>query len=61
VIARCIDDLSRVLTSDGAAFFECDPPQVAAITALLERAGLRPRTLRDLSGADRVVAAYAPT
>lgn len=61
VIARCVADLPRVLAPGGAAFFECDPPQVAAISAMLGRAGLRPRIARDLSGADRVVAAYAPT
>ncbi len=61
VIERCVSDLPRVLSPGGAAFFECDPPQVAAIIAMLERIGLRPRTERDLSGADRVVAAYAPT
>ncbi|MDP9252735.1 MAG: peptide chain release factor N(5)-glutamine methyltransferase [Chloroflexota bacterium] len=61
VIERCVADLPRVLSPGGAAFFECDPPQVAAITAMLERIGLRPRTERDLSGADRMVAAYAPT
>jgi release factor glutamine methyltransferase len=57
IIRRCIADLSRVLAPDGAALFECDPPQVAAITEMLGRAGLRTRTLRDLTGADRVVAA----
>jgi release factor glutamine methyltransferase len=60
VIERCVADLPRVMSPGGAAFFECDPPQVAAITAMLERIGLRPRTERDLSGADRMVAAYAP-
>jgi release factor glutamine methyltransferase len=61
VIERCVADLPRVMSPGGAAFFECDPPQVAAITAMLERVGLRSRTERDLSGADRMVAAYAPT
>jgi len=61
VIERCVAGLPRVMSPGGAAFFECDPPQVAAITAMLERIGLRPRTERDLSGADRMVAAYPPT
>jgi release factor glutamine methyltransferase len=57
VIRRCVADLPRVLSLDGAAFFECDPPQVAAVTEMLERSGLRARTLRDLSRAERVVVA----
>ncbi len=57
VIRRCVADLPRVLAPDGAAFFECDPPQVAAVTEMLERVGLRTRTVRDLTGAERVVVA----
>ncbi len=57
VIRRCIEDLPRVFAPGGAALFECDPPQVAAITEALQRAGLRTRTVRDLAGLDRVVAA----
>ena len=57
VISGCIDDLPRVLAPKGAALFECDPPQVAAVTERLERAGLRTRVVRDLAGADRVVVA----
>lgn len=57
MIRRCVTDLPRVLAPGGAAFFECDPPQAAAVTEMLARSGLRARTLRDLSGADRVVAA----
>lgn len=62
VIRRCVADLPRVLAQDGAALFECDPPQVAAVTEMLERSGLRTRVVRDLAGADRVVVAerYAP-
>lgn len=56
-IRRCIVDLSRVLAPDGAAFFECDPPQVVAVKGMLERVGLRTRTVSDLTGADRVVVA----
>jgi release factor glutamine methyltransferase len=54
VIRRCVADLRRVLAPGGAAFFECDPPQMAAVTAMLEHAGLRTRRVRDLAGADRV-------
>ena len=57
IISRCIADLSRVLAPDGAALFECDPPQVDAITEMLERVDLRTRTLSDLTGAARVVVA----
>ena len=45
---------ARVLASDGAAFFECDPPQVEAISALLASLGAVD-VLRDLAGLDRVV------
>jgi len=55
VIRRCIDDLPRVLAAGGAALFECDPPQVAAVTEMLELSGLRTRIARDLAGAERVV------
>jgi len=57
VIRRCIDDLPRVLAPESAALFECDPPQVVAVTEWLVRSGLRTRVLRDLAGADRVVVA----
>jgi len=57
VIRRCVDDLPRVLALRGAALFECDPPQVAAILEALEGAGLQTRVLRDLAGADRAVVA----
>jgi release factor glutamine methyltransferase len=57
VIRRCAADLPRVLAPDGAAFFECDPPQVDAVAAALADAGLRTRSVRDLAGAERVVVA----
>jgi release factor glutamine methyltransferase len=57
IIRRCVADLQRVLAPEGAALFECDPPQVDAVTEMLGRAGLRTRTVRDLSGAERVVVA----
>ncbi|HZP97625.1 MAG TPA: peptide chain release factor N(5)-glutamine methyltransferase [Candidatus Limnocylindria bacterium] len=59
LIRRCVADLPRVLAPGGAAFFECDPPQAGAISALLRERGLRPRVVRDLSGADRVVVGEA--
>src|SRR5947207_1759336 len=39
LVRRAIADLPRVLAADGAAFIECDPPQVAAIVALLSPLG----------------------
>ena len=54
IMQRAIADLPRVLAPEGAAFFECDPPQVAAITALLAPLGTV-EVLRDLAGLDRVV------
>jgi release factor glutamine methyltransferase len=59
LIRRCIVDLPRVLAPGGAALFECDPPQSAAVAALLaSRVGAAPRVLRDLGGAERVVAVH---
>jgi release factor glutamine methyltransferase len=55
LIRRCAADLRRVLAPGGAAFFECDPPQAAEISRLLDAAGLRTAVLRDLAGSDRVV------
>ena len=57
LIRRCIADLPRVLASGGAALFECDPPQAAPLADMLVRSGLRPRTISDLAGAERVVLA----
>ena len=54
LVRRAIADLPRVLAPGGAAFFECDPPQVAAISALLAPLGVVD-VLRDLAGLDRVV------
>ena len=54
VVRRAIADLPRVLAANGAAFFECDPPQIEPIVALLEPLG-RSDVLRDLAGLDRVV------
>lgn len=53
LIRRAIADLPRVLAPGGAAFFECDPPQVDALRALL---GPDTEVIRDLGGAERVVA-----
>lgn len=55
LIRRCVADLPRVLRPGGAAFFECDPPQSAAIAALLERVGCSTRVAHDLAGNERVV------
>lgn len=52
LIRRAIADLPRILAPGGAAFFECDPPQVAAVRSL---AGGAVRVVPDLSGLDRVV------
>lgn len=54
LIRRAIADLPRVLAAGGAAFFECDPPQIAAISELLDPLGAVD-VLRDLAGLDRVV------
>ncbi len=54
LVRRAIADLARVLSPDGAAFFECDPPQVGAMRALLEPLGMVD-VLRDLAGLERVV------
>ncbi|TME69537.1 MAG: peptide chain release factor N(5)-glutamine methyltransferase [Chloroflexi bacterium] len=55
VIRRCVADLLRVLAPQGAALFECDPPQVAAVVQLFESAGLTTRVRHDLAGRERVV------
>ena len=55
LVRRAIADLPRVLAADGAAFFECDPPQVAEIVALLSPLG-RVDVSRDLAGLERVAA-----
>lgn len=57
LIRRCVGALPRVLAPDGAAFFECDPPQSAAIASLLEDVGMTTRLVQDLAGNERVVAA----
>jgi release factor glutamine methyltransferase len=54
LVRRAIADVPRVLGADGVAFFECDPPQVAEISALLAPLG-RVDVFRDLAGLDRVV------
>jgi release factor glutamine methyltransferase len=54
VVRRAVVDLPRVLAPDGAAFFECDPPQAAAIATLLLPFG-EVTVLRDLAGLDRAV------
>jgi len=54
LVRHAIADLPRVLAPDGAAFFECDPPQVGAIAAWLRSVG-GVDVLKDLAGLDRVV------
>lgn len=54
LIRRAIADLPRVLAPGGAAFFECDPPQIPAVRALLAPLGTV-AVLRDLAGLERVV------
>ncbi|HLZ47615.1 MAG TPA: peptide chain release factor N(5)-glutamine methyltransferase [Candidatus Limnocylindria bacterium] len=54
LVRRAAADLPRVLAPDGAAFFECDPPQAGPIAALLAPLGTVD-VLRDLAGLDRVV------
>ncbi len=56
VIRRCTDQLPAKLAPDGAAFFECDPPQVDTVQDLLrDRIRATTRVLRDLTGSPRVV------
>lgn len=55
LIRRAAADLERVLRPGGAAFFECDPPQVGVLVGLLAPIGLT-SVIPDLGGADRVVA-----
>ena len=54
LVRRAIADLPRVLAPGGAAFFECDPPQIAAVSDLLAPLGTVD-VLRDLAGLERVV------
>jgi len=54
LVRRAADDLPRVLAPDGAAFFECDPPQAGPIAALLRPLGTVD-VMKDLAGLDRVV------
>ena len=57
LVRRCVADLPRVLSPDGAAFFECDPPQAARVAGLIEAQGMRADVLRDLMRNERVVTA----
>ena len=57
LIRRAVLDLPRVLASGGVALFECDPPQAHEIAQLTRERGLTSRIVRDLAGAERVVAA----
>jgi len=55
LVRQAVAGLPRVLAADGAAFFECDPPQAAEVAALLVPLGGAVHAARDLSGASRVV------
>lgn len=59
LIRRAVADLPRVLAPGGTALFECDPPQAAPIAELFGEVGLAVRVVRDLAGAERVVAGVA--
>jgi release factor glutamine methyltransferase len=54
LVRHAIADLPRVLAPDGAAFFECDPPQAQPVAVLLRPLG-PVDLLKDLAGLDRVV------
>lgn len=54
LLRHAIADLPRVLAADGAAFFECDPPQAEPIAALLRPLGAVD-VIKDLAGLERVV------
>src|SRR4051812_27908193 len=60
VIRRAIGALPRVLAPGADALFKCDPPQSKPIAELMNGIGLVTRIVRDLSGAERVVAGYLP-
>jgi release factor glutamine methyltransferase len=58
VVRRLIEELPGWLRPGGAYAQECDPSQVAAVAALLERSGMREcRAHRDAEGVERVVSA----
>ena len=57
LIRRAVLDVPRVLARGGTALFECDPPQAGEIAQLLRARGLSSHIVRDLAGAERVVAA----
>ena len=54
---RIVPALPRLLAAGGLAVLEIGHRQGAAVSALVEAAGLAPRIARDLGGRDRVVAA----
>ena len=54
LVRRAVAELPRVLAPDGAAFFECDPPQASPIVGLLAPLGTVD-VLTDLAGLDRVI------
>jgi release factor glutamine methyltransferase len=52
---RLAPDVSRLLTPGGIAAIEIGHDQAEAVTALLEREGLKPHLLHDLGGRPRVL------
>jgi len=61
VVRRLIGEMPGWLRPGGAYAQECDPSQVAAVAALLERSGMRDcRAHRDAEGVERVVSARKP-
>ena len=61
VVRRLIEEMPGWLRPGGAYAQECDPSQVAAVAALLERSGMRDcRAHRDAEGVERVVSARKP-
>ncbi|MBI2774073.1 MAG: peptide chain release factor N(5)-glutamine methyltransferase [Chloroflexi bacterium] len=61
LIRRCVAQLPAKLERGGAAFFECDPPQVDPLSAMLSEAlGANTHVHLDLMGAPRVVGIIRP-
>jgi release factor glutamine methyltransferase len=61
VVRRLVDELADWLRADGGYAQECDPSQVEAVMALLERGGMvELRAHQDAEGVARVVSARKP-
>lgn len=59
LVLRAAAQLPGVLAPGGAAFFECDPPQVERVVEALRTSGMTTRVVDDLAGSPRVVAGLA--